>query len=287
MHREALKPQRNAGKSLPYTSGSWTLTCEGGNWDLEGASGLCKNFISQPRWRWQRCWPYHYLLTHVFVFVNSQTVCLCFMHFPVDIVFGQFQLSLKLRLTKTTVQERVKEKPTVRWPTAQATRNRTERKMSLWKQEAGRAQTYGIQGSDIHWAREALVRSSTGQWQEGCLIFLVLMGTGTGKSLSRFHQLQTLDGLEGPLEGKKRTDWGDKAAWSSLDSGNGEKFVHSLCLTLHTPSWAQGSMQETRDNHFNMHTLFFPTFGCIVWHMALSFLTRDQPHAHCSGHMKP
>ena len=124
MHKEALKPQRNAGKSLPYTSGSWTLTCEGGDWDLEGASGLCKNFISQPRWWWQRCWPYHYLLTHVFVFVNSQTVCLCFMHFPVDIVFGQYQLSLKLRLTKTTVQERIKEKSTVRWPTAQATRNR-------------------------------------------------------------------------------------------------------------------------------------------------------------------
>lgn len=56
----------------------------------------------------------HYLLTHVSVFVNSQTVCLCFMHFPVDTVFGQYQLSLKLRLTKTTVQERIKEKPTVR-----------------------------------------------------------------------------------------------------------------------------------------------------------------------------
>lgn len=164
-----------------------------------------------------------------------------------------------------------------------------ERKMSLRKQEAGRVQTYGIQGSGIHWAREALVRSSTGQWQEGCLIFLVLMGTGTGKSLSRFHQLQTTDGREGPLEGKKRTD---RVGQGSLEQpGQWEWWAVCTLSVPHSPHSLLGTGKHAgelvqRDKHFNMHTLFFPTFGCTVWHVALCSLTRDQPHAHCSGNMK-
>ena len=81
----------------------------------------------------------------------------------------------------------------------------TERKMSLRKEEAGHVQTYGIQRWGSHWAREALVRSSTGQWQEGCLIFLVLMGTGTGKSLYRFHQ-STDTRQAGRATGRKEQD---------------------------------------------------------------------------------
>ena len=77
--------------------------------------------------------------------------------------------------------------------------------MSLRKEEAGHVQTYGIQRWGSHWAREALVRSSTGQWQEGCLIFLVLMGTGTGKSLYRFHQ-STDTRQAGRATGRKEQD---------------------------------------------------------------------------------
>lgn len=66
------------------------------------------------------------------------------------------------------------------------------------------------------------------------LIFLVLMGTRTGKSLYRFHQSTDRDRLEGPLQEKNRTDGVGQAAWSSLNSGNSEQLVPSVPHSPHS-----------------------------------------------------